>query len=395
MTAASKPSFAMAESIIPFWYRRKYDPLDSEKTMQKSGCGETMSLALRPSTASPTECTPSSNAPQPAKRPSLPSSCNARSIDQGPGSPTAATMPPSLGATVAAAPAAVAVARAMPPTAWLAATAAGQEPAAVAAAAALEARIDKSLDEISRDDRKAWGRRLQWQLWGGAGKVLGRGRGAGATGVGRAGVAGGALGVRKMIRKTKVKGSGKGKAMRKGGGKLWNSWQAADAQSIRLGRGRGRGRGLGRSRGKGLGRGRVRRTIGGKARGKGKGKGRGLGYVNGSAVRRKGLGRGGVMALTNGSIEAYSKRSTEASEKRSIFFSGADFGTPSSVLMQHFEQAGDVSKFSLYTLPDGRSRGMGYCEFTKVHMAQEAIYGLSGAYVEGRLLQVSAYEPAA
>merc|ERR1719277_430944 len=104
----------------------------------------------------------------------------------------------------------------------------------------------------------------------------------------------------------------------------------------------------------------------GKGRGKGKGKGQGL-----AALPAPGGGGSGGPAPV---------------EARTVFFSGADFATPSSELMAHFEQVGDISKFQLFTVPDGRSRGMGFCEYTKKFMAEEAIAQLDGHIVDGRSL---------
>mmetsp|Transcript_149812 Transcript_149812/g.481216 ORF Transcript_149812/g.481216 Transcript_149812/m.481216 type:complete len:104 (-) Transcript_149812:108-419(-) len=89
----------------------------------------------------------------------------------------------------------------------------------------------------------------------------------------------------------------------------------------------------------------------------------------------------------------YGDRANAVHVERSVFFSGADFGTPSSALLQHFERAGDVSKFSLYTLAEGRSRGMGLCEYTKPYMAEKAVNLLSGHIVDGRPLSIDFYEP--
>mmetsp|Transcript_85318 Transcript_85318/g.187326 ORF Transcript_85318/g.187326 Transcript_85318/m.187326 type:complete len:272 (+) Transcript_85318:62-877(+) len=141
-----------------------------------------------------------------------------------------------------------------------------------------------------------------------------------------------------------------------------------------------------------------------KSKGKGKGKGRRLGgmvtmaSMRGSGGKGKGKslmrnGAGGMLALGNGQAPVAAPRSNEARAERSVFFTGADLGTPSSILLRHFERAGDVSKFSLYTSADGGSRGMGLCEYTKPYMADKAVELLSGMPLEGRSIQITYYQP--
>lgn len=78
---------------------------------------------------------------------------------------------------------------------------------------------------------------------------------------------------------------------------------------------------------------------------------------------------------------------------RTVFFANVLFDTPATTLIRHFEKVGLLSKFTLFTLPDGRSRGMGICEFRTFEGAEAAYHELHGTRVDGRPLLVDHYTP--
>ncbi|CAK0853073.1 unnamed protein product [Prorocentrum cordatum] len=108
---------------------------------------------------------------------------------------------------------------------------------------------------------------------------------------------------------------------------------------------------------------------------KGRAKGGAKGWAKGWA-KAKGGAKGGTKGWAKGGA------------KRAVFFENADFYTTTSTLLEHFERAGPVAKFTLYTLPNGKSRGMGVCEYKTAASAERAIWRLDGAEVDGWPLQV-------
>lgn len=78
---------------------------------------------------------------------------------------------------------------------------------------------------------------------------------------------------------------------------------------------------------------------------------------------------------------------------RTIFFANVLFNTPATTLIRHFEKVGLLSKFTLFTLPDGRSRGMGIAEYRRVEDAEAAYTELHDTRVDGRPLLVDQYTP--
>lgn len=78
---------------------------------------------------------------------------------------------------------------------------------------------------------------------------------------------------------------------------------------------------------------------------------------------------------------------------RTVFFANASFDTSTADLTKHFEAAGPLSKFALFTLPDGASRGMGVCEYRSAEAAELAYNELHNSTVDGRPLLVDRYMP--
>mmetsp|Transcript_89462 Transcript_89462/g.286679 ORF Transcript_89462/g.286679 Transcript_89462/m.286679 type:complete len:128 (-) Transcript_89462:53-436(-) len=83
----------------------------------------------------------------------------------------------------------------------------------------------------------------------------------------------------------------------------------------------------------------------------------------------------------------FSSRARTSARPRQRFFS-----TSSALAMCRRAESRDP-QFSLYTLAEGRSRGMGLCEYTKPYMAEKAVNLLSGHIVDGRPLSIDFYEP--
>mmetsp|Transcript_75449 Transcript_75449/g.210769 ORF Transcript_75449/g.210769 Transcript_75449/m.210769 type:complete len:175 (+) Transcript_75449:1-525(+) len=121
---------------------------------------------------------------------------------------------------------------------------------------------------------------------------------------------------------------------------------------------------------------------------KGRAKGGAKGWAKGWA-KAKGGAKGGTKGWAKGGAKGWRGGSAD---QRAVFFENADFYTTTSTLLEHFERAGPVAKFTLYTLPNGKSRGMGVCEYKTAASAERAIWRLDGAEVDGWPLQVSPHD---
>jgi len=71
-----------------------------------------------------------------------------------------------------------------------------------------------------------------------------------------------------------------------------------------------------------------------------------------------------------------------------VFFNGVPYVTTEGFLRSKFEACGTITDFDLWRRPDGSSHGMGTCEYSTMHEAENAIATLHGIMVDGRQLMV-------
>jgi len=79
---------------------------------------------------------------------------------------------------------------------------------------------------------------------------------------------------------------------------------------------------------------------------------------------------------------------------KAVYFANVPFGTTESHLRKMFASVGQIKTFQLYTTQDGRSRGMGFVEYTTEASAERAYYELHATEVSGRSIIVDAYRAA-
>lgn len=289
---------------------------------------------------------------------------------------------------------------------------------------------------------KAWKKGAGATVWGRASKGKGKSR---SKGRGRGGPVAALTwdDDREEPRRAKGKGNSRGKGVGRGrrmAALTWDGgWEGESRSGKSAGKSRGKGKGKRKTAGASLGLAArnflgIKRTIGktlrggrakgdgAKGRGKGKGGGSGmLALTNGSASYEKGKGKrtGGAKSRGKGKgerrasqaeayeLENFERRGSKGSskggsksgskgdvinERRAVYFANADFNSHTSDLVDHFEQVGPIAKFTLFTLADGRSRGMGVVEYKSVANAERAVWRLSDAAVDGRQLLVKPYE---
>lgn len=75
-------------------------------------------------------------------------------------------------------------------------------------------------------------------------------------------------------------------------------------------------------------------------------------------------------------------------EGHSVFFANASFSSTAPFLRRRFQECGNVKHFWLFTLPDGRSRGMGVVEYQTPREARYAITVMHDRVIDGRALLV-------
>mmetsp|Transcript_92878 Transcript_92878/g.271884 ORF Transcript_92878/g.271884 Transcript_92878/m.271884 type:complete len:272 (+) Transcript_92878:95-910(+) len=261
----------------------------------------------------------------------------------------------------------------------------------------LAAKVEKSLDEICAEE--AWEQGSGGgRGWGGPGKGYTKASGRGFGGFRGRGLS------RGRGWDWNAKGSGKaaGKGLslpgswRRGRGSYAAHGKSNDDAFGALGAGSGRGKGYApATHVKGLGRGKgrwqgfarsflgVSRTIAPALR---------FGRRPGEQRLRRwgprnGQGAGGLLGLP------FSGRTTPYATDRSIFFTNAPTTTTFTELTRLFEKVGSLSKVTLFTLPDGSSRGMGIAEYTSAEAADAAYKSLHNTDLDGRALVVDRYAP--
>mmetsp|Transcript_16823 Transcript_16823/g.39461 ORF Transcript_16823/g.39461 Transcript_16823/m.39461 type:complete len:546 (+) Transcript_16823:180-1817(+) len=93
---------------------------------------------------------------------------------------------------------------------------------------------------------------------------------------------------------------------------------------------------------------------------------------------------------SHNSRDSYSQSSgrTRGGDGRTVFFGGAPFDTTGGYLLSRFRTVGRVQAFWLFTLANGRSRGMGLVQYRAPSEAWAAVETLSGTNIDGRELMV-------
>eukprot|EP00747_Dinoflagellata_sp_TGD_P180344 gnl/TRDRNA2_/TRDRNA2_32640_c0_seq1.p1 gnl/TRDRNA2_/TRDRNA2_32640_c0~~gnl/TRDRNA2_/TRDRNA2_32640_c0_seq1.p1 ORF type:complete len:501 (-),score=85.47 gnl/TRDRNA2_/TRDRNA2_32640_c0_seq1:74-1576(-) len=72
-----------------------------------------------------------------------------------------------------------------------------------------------------------------------------------------------------------------------------------------------------------------------------------------------------------------------------VFFAGASFDTTLKYLRSCFQEAGHIARLVLFRLPDGRSRGMGICQYSSSQEAEYAVANLHDMVIDGREILVT------
>lgn len=83
----------------------------------------------------------------------------------------------------------------------------------------------------------------------------------------------------------------------------------------------------------------------------------------------------------------------DESPQARVFFHNVLWSVTNMELKPKFENIGPLRRFELRIKHDGRSLGMGWCEYMKVDDAKVAVEKMNGSLVCGRSLFVSAYDP--
>lgn len=97
---------------------------------------------------------------------------------------------------------------------------------------------------------------------------------------------------------------------------------------------------------------------------------------------------GGAGRAQNSSGLEPSRQLSQETESCKVFFAGANFNTEEAELKEVFSEVGKVQEFTLFRMPDNRSRGMGVVLFSTPDEAQRAIADLHQREVDGRTLLV-------
>jgi len=129
----------------------------------------------------------------------------------------------------------------------------------------------------------------------------------------------------------------------------------------------------------------------GKAGGK-KGDGWGKGGGKKGHAFDDGWGKGGYGAYTEDMEWHRAQRVMDyygyETDGYTVFFAGASFDTTSGHLRKLFQEAGRITQFWLFQLPDGRSRGMGVVQYATFDEAQYSIELMHTRMVDGRSIMV-------
>lgn len=99
--------------------------------------------------------------------------------------------------------------------------------------------------------------------------------------------------------------------------------------------------------------------------------------------------------VDNNALEVELDETPPKDPRAIVFFHNVKWTTSSAELRKEFEAYGTVENFELRLKSNGRSLGMGTCQFANMKQALKAIAGLHGTEVGGRQLYVSSYNPAA
>jgi len=79
---------------------------------------------------------------------------------------------------------------------------------------------------------------------------------------------------------------------------------------------------------------------------------------------------------------------------KAVFFKNVPFGTTESHIRTHFEAVGQVARLTVFTTPDGKSRGMGIVEYATEACAERAYYELHESMISGRCMVVDQFRGA-
>eukprot|EP00930_Biecheleria_cincta_P084130 TRINITY_DN7361_c0_g1_i2.p1 TRINITY_DN7361_c0_g1~~TRINITY_DN7361_c0_g1_i2.p1 ORF type:complete len:713 (-),score=84.32 TRINITY_DN7361_c0_g1_i2:38-2176(-) len=99
--------------------------------------------------------------------------------------------------------------------------------------------------------------------------------------------------------------------------------------------------------------------------------------------------------VDNNALEVELDETPPKDPRAIVFFHNVKWTTSSDELKRSFQAYGTVENFELRLKSNGRSLGMGTCQYANMKQALKAIAGLHGAEIGGRQLYVSSYNPAA
>jgi len=99
--------------------------------------------------------------------------------------------------------------------------------------------------------------------------------------------------------------------------------------------------------------------------------------------------------VDNNALEVELDETPPKDPRAIVFFHNVKWTVSSTELKSNFQGYGTVENFELRLKSNGRSLGMGTCQYANMKQALKAIAGLHGTEVGGRQLYVSSYNPAA